>query len=231
MCGRFTLTVSAKDELQQAFPHFHIPNDLPPSYNIAPSQPIPTLTGEDDRLDFHRWGLVPSWANEKFCFPNIQLDQCPGERGFFVSAAEKPSFRNSFRRRRCLIPADGFYEWKQPGKDRPKRPYYIHKRDRSPFTLGGLWEIWQPPDGGQLRSACIITTPPNTLVEPIHNRMPLILDPEDYAGWLDPEVQDPDKIQEWIKPYSGNDLETHPVSTYVNNPRHNSPQCIKPLEQ
>lgn len=223
MCGRFTLTVSP-DELQQAFPHFHIPNDLPPSYNIAPSQPIPTLTGEDDRLDFHRWGLVPSWADEKFLTYN--LINARGE-----TAAEKPSFRNSFRHRRCLIPADGFYEWKQTGKDSPKRPYYIHKRDQSPFALGGLWEIWQPPDGSQLRSACIITTPPNTLVEPIHNRMPLILDPEDYAGWLDPEVQDPDKIQPWIKPYAGNDLEAYPVSTYVNNPRHNAPQCIEPLEQ
>lgn len=223
MCGRFSLTVSP-DELQAAFPGFVIPEDLPPSYNIAPSQPIPVIPNDgSQRLDFFRWGLVPSWADEKFLKYN--LINARGE-----TAAEKPSYRSPFRRRRCLVLADGFYEWQKPSDGGSKIPYYITRKDRKPFAFAGLWDIWHSPHGDQLRSAAILTIDPNELVKPIHERMPVILPREDYPLWLAEAEQDPEVLQPLIKPYPAEELQAYPVSTYVNNPQHDDPRAIEPVQ-
>jgi putative SOS response-associated peptidase YedK len=222
MCGRFSLTI-APEELQAAFPDFAIPEDIPPSYNIAPSQPIPVIPNDsENKLDFYLWGLIPSWTKPdklgKYSLINARSE----------TAAEKPSFKNSFRRRRCLILADGFYEWSKPAGGGPKTPYYFTLSDHQPFAFAGLWEIWTSPDGDQIKSACILTTSPNEIVKPVHERMPVILDPADYQAWLDPEEIKPEDLQGLLKPFPGGSMDSYPVSTYVNSPKNNSPQCIQP---
>ena len=221
MCGRFTLTVSP-DELRLAFPDFDIPGDLPPSYNIAPSQPIPVVPNEKKpALTFFRWGLVPSWSKDEK-FGGYNLINARAE-----TVAEKPSFRSSFRRRRCLILADGFYEWKKnPGAS--KTPYFISLKDREPFGFAGLWDEWISPHGDPLRSACIITTEPNPLVKPIHNRMPVILPRESHQRWLQPREGDTRALQVLLEHYPAHRLKAYPVSPYVNSPGNNSPRCIEP---
>lgn len=222
MCGRFTLAV-APEKLQAAFPDFQIPNDIPPSYNIAPSQPIPVIPNDGkDELTFYTWGLVPSWA-EDASFGGYNLINARAE-----TVADKPSFRTPFRRKRCLVLSDGFYEWKKPSGGGHKIPYYIHLTDRSPFAFAGLWDRWQSPLGDELLSACIITTEPNATVKPLHNRMPVILPREAYKDWLQPGEANPDKLLSYLQPYPGEKMEAYPVSTFVNNPKNDTPQCIKP---
>lgn len=222
MCGRFTLTVSP-EELQAAFPDFSIPGDIPPSYNIAPSQPIPIIANDgENTLEFFLWGLIPSWTKPdkvgKYSLINARSE----------TAAEKPSFKNSFRRRRCLILTDGFYEWNKPASGGSKTPYYFTLKDHRPFAFAGLWDIWISPDGDSIKSACILTTTPNQTVEAVHNRMPVILDPADYPIWLDPQEGKLDQFQSLLKPYPDEFMDSYPVSTYVNSPKNNSPQCIQP---
>ena len=222
MCGRFTLTISP-EELQAAFPDFSIPGDIPPSYNIAPSQPIPVIPNDGENvLDFFLWGLIPSWTKPdkvgKYSLINARSE----------TAAEKPSFKNSFRRRRCLILADGFYEWSKPVSGGTKTPYYFTLKNHRPFAFAGLWDIWISPDGDSLKSACILTTSPNQTVKAVHDRMPVILNPADYPIWLDPQEDKLDQFQSLLKPYPDELMDSYPVSTYVNSPKNNSPQCIQP---
>ncbi len=222
MCGRFTLTVSP-EELQAAFPNFHIPGDIPPSYNIAPSQPIPVVPNDGkNRLTFYKWGLVPSWADDEN-FGEYNLINARAE-----TLAEKSSFKAPFRRRRCLVFSDGFYEWKKSPSTGGKNPYYVRMKDKSPFAYAGLWDRWQSPYGDELLSACIITTQPNSLLKPIHSRMPVILPREVYEDWLHPGEKDPDQLSPYLQPYPSEKMEAYPVSTYVNNPKNNSPQCVQP---
>ena len=222
MCGRFTLTVSP-EELQAAFPEFSIPGDIPPSYNIAPSQPIPVIPNDGKQtLDFYLWGLIPSWTKPD------QLGKYNLINARSETAAEKPSFKNSFRRRRCLILTDGFYEWSKPRSGGSKIPYYFRFEDQGPFAFAGLWETWISPEGDPLNSACILTTSPNQTIKPIHNRMPVILHPADYQRWLDPQEVKPDALQDLLKPFPDDQMISYPVSTYVNSPKNNSPQCIQP---
>jgi putative SOS response-associated peptidase YedK len=221
MCGRFTLTVSP-DELRAAFPNFTIPDDIPPSYNIAPSQPIPVVANDSqNKLDFFRWGLIPSWTKPdkvgKYNLINARSE----------TVAEKASFKNSFRRRRCLILADGFFEWSKSSSGSGKTPYYITFRNQSPFAFAGLWDIWNSPEGDSLKSACILTITPNEIVKPIHNRMPVILAPESYPTWLKPEEGTPEKFQALLNPYPADQMQAYPVSTFVNSPKNNTPQCIQ----
>jgi putative SOS response-associated peptidase YedK len=222
MCGRFSLTIDP-ESLQAAFPDFSIPGDIPPSYNIAPTQPIPVIPNDgENKLDFFRWGLIPSWTKPdkvgKYSLINARSE----------TAAEKPSFKNSFRRRRCLILADGFYEWSKPTGGGPKTPYYFTLIDHQPFAFAGLWEIWNSPDGDQIKSACILTTSPNQIVKPVHERMPVILDSADYQAWLDPDEIKSEDLQDLMKPFPGERMDSYPVSTYVNSPKNNSPLCIQP---
>lgn len=223
MCGRFTLTADP-DQLREAFPWLEIPEGaLTPRYNIAPSQPVAVIPNDGkNRLDFFVWGLIPSWAKD----PSIgnRLINARAE-----SAHEKPAFRGALRRRRCLIPADGFYEWKSLPDRKAKQPMYIRRIDDQPFAFAGLWEVWNAPDGSQIPSCTILTTQPNDLLRPIHNRMPVILSPEAYTTWLTPEEVALETLQRWLKPYPSLEMKMYPVSTLVNNPANEVPACIQPF--
>jgi len=224
MCGRFTLTELDPAVLTETF--FlggGVPN-LPPRYNIAPTQPVATVVRDvehgDNRLVLMRWGLIPHWAKD----PKIgnKLINARGE-----TVHEKPSFRAALRRRRCLIVADGFYEW-QAQPDGPKQPMYITLVDHQPFGFAGLWEQWTEPDSGDTLTTCtIITTSPNALLKPIHNRMPVILPREDYAAWLDPERSDPAQVMPLLRPYPAERMTAYPVSRRVNAPTFDDPSLIE----
>ena len=222
MCGRFTLTTPAQT-LQQIFDLRETP-DLPPRYNIAPSEAIATVrlperqTGR--RLDLLRWGLVPPWAKE----PDVGARMINARA---ETAATLPAFRAAFRRRRCLIPADGFYEWQQVNHC-GKQPFYLRLRDGQPFAFAGLWEHWTGPHGEALDTCTILTTAPNELLRPIHNRMPVILDPQEWDLWLDPAVQDPARLQPLLRPYPADQMIGFPVSQVVNHPANDHAACIVP---
>jgi putative SOS response-associated peptidase YedK len=222
MCGRFTLTVDPA-ELQDAFNQFTFPSQFAPRFNIAPTQPIlGTPNDAKNKADFFLWGLIPSWATA----PTI------GQRLINARAetlAEKPSFRSGFKYKRCLILADGFYEWQsQPGA-KAKTPHFIFLKDRHPFAFAGLWDEWHSPDGGSIRSATIITTEPNELMSRLHNRMPVILDPAAYAEWLDPAPRAPESLAHLLKPFPAERMSAHPVSTRVNTPANDRPELVAPM--
>jgi putative SOS response-associated peptidase YedK len=222
MCGRFTLTVNPA-ELQDTFSDYNFPAMFAPRFNIAPTQPVLAIPN-DDKLtaDFFIWGLIPMWAKD----PEIgnRLINARGE-----TLAEKPSFRGSYRHKRCLILADGFYEWKSFGGRKTKTPYYIHMQDRKPFAIAGLWDHWESPDGSSIKSCTIITTTPNELMGAIHDRMPVILHPRDYAKWLNSAPQTPENLQPLIKPFPADAMTAHPVSTLVNKATNDSPEMVVPI--
>lgn len=225
MCGRFAL-FTPTEKIAETFgvtptSAAGIPPAVP-RYNVAPTQPVIAVRLDENgrrELTFFQWGLVPSWAKD----PQMgsRLINARSE-----TAAEKPSFRAAFKRRRCLIPADGFYEWqKQNGN---KQPVFIHPADEDLFALAGLWEIWQSADGDALQTCTILTTTPNELMASIHNRMPVIVAAEDFDDWLDPGPQ-PDQALHLLRPYPAEKMAAYPVSTFVNNPRNDAPECIAPL--
>ena len=231
MCGRFTLASDA-EALHQTFFDFGMPMDLSPRYNIAPTQDVAVIantlpdTGEHPetgQVEFFHWGLIPSWAKD----PKIG-NRMINARSETLS--EKPSFRNAYKRRRCLILADGYYEWKQIPGDRSKQPVYIRLKSQKPFALAGLWEVWQA-DGmdERLRSCTIITCPPNAFLEEIHHRMPVILPQDAYAEWLAPTQQSTDTLQPLLVPYGDEEMEAYPVSRFVNRPTNDSSECIAPI--
>jgi putative SOS response-associated peptidase YedK len=221
MCGRFTLTVDPA-QLREVFSWLDIPNELTPRYNIAPTQPVAVVPNDgNNKLDFFVWGLIPSWAKD----PQI------GNRMINARAetlAEKPSFRNAYRRRRCLVLADGFYEWRKEPGSKTKTPMYIQLESREPFAFAGLWEVWYSKDGDKILSCNIITTEPNELLSKIHNRMPVILPPETYQEWLAVDEQNPDQLDHLLRPYPANELIAFPVSRQVNSPQNDSPELILP---
>jgi len=221
MCGRFTLTVD-EGELNQQFPDFAFPQGVAPRYNIAPGQPVLALANDDKRTaDFFTWGLIPSWAK----------DPAIGNRMINARAetlAEKPSFRGSLKYKRCVIFADGFYEWKAVAGSKAKVPHYVKMKDEAPFAFAGLWDNWQSPDGSLIRSCTIITTAPNPLMAAIHNRMPAILEHHDIPSWLDSAPRAAESLQPLLAPYSAERMTAHVVSTMVNRPANDSPECIAP---
>ena len=215
MCGRFTLTVDPSDLQQQFGLKEPPPAELGPRFNIAPSQAVAVVANNKDRtLELFQWGLIPSWAKD----PKIgnKLINARAE-----TLAEKPSFRTALKRRRCLVLADGFYEWRKhgAGAKAPKTPMYVTMQDGKPFAFAGLWEVWQPPDGGLIKTCTIITTEPNALMAPIHNRMPAILRPGAYEDWLNPQLRDEHVLTHWLNPYPAELMKARPVSKLVNNPR------------
>jgi putative SOS response-associated peptidase YedK len=222
MCGRFTLTVDPS-ELKEAFPQFTFPEQYAPRYNIAPTQPIMAIPNDSKAMaDFFVWGLIPSWAKD----PEI------GSRLINARAetlGEKPSFRGAYKYRRCLIPTDGFFEWKHETGSKVKTPYWIHLQSNQPFAFAGLWESWQSPDGGTIRSATIITTEPNSLMAQLHNRMPVILAPENYDQWLDPQPQKPEDLQKLLAPFPAKEMTAYPVSMLVNSPANDRPEAIQAI--
>ncbi len=221
MCGRYTLRTELK-RLAELYGFQPISLPWTPRYNIAPTQLVAAVRLSADastrELDMLRWGLVPSWAKE---IPKGR----PMINARADTVAEKPTFRAAFKRRRCLILADGFYEWHQDGET--KEPYYIRMRDERPFAFAGLWEHWDK--GPQpLESATIITTGPNELMAKFHHRMPVILDPELANVWLNPEIEDPEELLPLLKPYPEEQMEAFVVSSRVNRVKDDSPQCIEP---
>ena len=222
MCGRFTLTVDPA-QLREALPGFSVPEEIKPRYNIAPSQPVAVVPNDGrNQLDFFVWGLIPSWAKD----PSIgnRMINARGE-----TLAEKPSFRAAYRRRRCLVLADGFYEWRKEPGSKAKTPMYVQMESKEPFGLAGLWEIWYSPDGSEIRSCTIITTQPNGLLEKIHNRMPVILPKEAYPLWLAQEEKEPTELNALLRPFPAEEMIAYSVSRMVNSPANDVPECIEPV--
>lgn len=221
MCGRYT-RISPPAVLEELF-GVPIDFDLKPHYNIAPTQSVLAVrVSEKDEKEAVslRWGLIPPWAkDEKMGYKTFNA------RGETV--AEKPSFRSAFKRKRCLVIADGFFEWKRDGKQ--KHPFLIKMRDEKPFAFAGLWENWKNPKGESVQSCTIVTTEPNKLMGKIHDRMPVILSPRDFELWLNTEEKNLEKAKKLIRPFPVNPMTSHPVSDIVNSSRNNSPDCIKPL--
>jgi putative SOS response-associated peptidase YedK len=222
MCGRFTLSAPAK-VVAELFELVEEPA-LTPRYNIAPTQPAPVVLWNRElkrrQFDLLHWGLIPVWADD----PSI------GSRMINARAETvgmKPAFRSAFRHRRCLIVADGFYEWQK--LQRGKQPFYIRMENGGPFALAGLWERWEGADGTIIDSCTILTTEPNEVLRPLHNRMPVVLHSNDHGRWLDAEIQEADSLKPLLCPYSGEKMTAHPVSTRVNNPANDGPSCIEPL--
>ena len=216
MCGRFTLTIEASD-LQQEFGLEDIPVDWRPRYNIAPSQPVAVISNDQPKtIRMMRWGLIPSWAKDKSI----------GDRMINARAetlADKPSFKRAFSQQHCLILADGFYEWLREGGKKSAVPYYFHLKTGRTFAFAGLWELWRS-ETENIYSCTIITCEANSLVAPIHDRMPVILDEKSRLSWLMPG-----KISEYqglLKPFLAENMETFPVSPLVNNPANDAPQCL-----
>ncbi len=217
MCGRFTLTRPARDVAE----HFHL-DQIPtaePRWNIAPTQSVLAVRRREPSATeavLLRWGLVPSWATDLSI--GVRLLNARAE-----TVLEKPSFRTAFHRRRCLLPADGFYEWQSvAGK---KQPIHFRFRDARLFAFAGLWEHWHGPDGG-VESCTVLTTQANDLVRPVHERMPVILDPDHYDAWLDPRTSDPALLRSWLVPCEPAEMMAVPASMHVNNARNEGPACL-----
>lgn len=221
MCGRYTLSTPA-DLLTDLF-ELETAVNVVPRFNIAPTQEAPVVRrGQDSarRLDLLKWGLVPFWAKE----PSI------GNRMINARAetvAEKPAYRVSFRQRRCLVVADGFYEWKATAG--PKQPYFFHRADGHPFAMAGLWDRWDKGESPALESFTILTTEANELVAPVHKRMPVMLESTALDQWLDPDCEDTGALARLLVPAPPTTLQATPVSTYVNNPANEGPQCVEPI--
>jgi len=222
MCGRFALFAMGESLARQ----FGVPGtpSLAPRYNIAPSQAVPTVrvqaSGGGREVASLRWGLIPSWAKD----PDIgnRMINARSE-----TAREKPAFRGAFRRRRCLIPASGFYEWQR--RERRKQPYFVKMRDDRPFAFAGLWERWQGPDEAVVESCTILTTAANAVVAPIHDRMPVIVPPSEYGRWLDPALQDTEPLESLLAPFPPEEMAAYPVGFKVNAPSNDDAECVAPL--
>jgi putative SOS response-associated peptidase YedK len=220
MCGRFTITIEPAF-FQQELDLGSVPAEWTPRYNAAPSQNIPVVINKDTRdVEMLRWGLIPSWAKDAQI--GYRMINARSE-----TIQEKPSYRNAFKQRRCLILADGFYEWQKQSGSAPKVPFYFQLADGVPFAFAGIWESWQPQQGERVRSCSIITTTPNTLVAKVHDRMPVILDKAMMWHWL--EEKPADTLQTMLAPYPAEKMRTHPVGLSVNNPANDGAECVRPL--
>lgn len=223
MCGRYTLTVTLEELLVrymigETMVPFHRPK-----YNVAPSQQVLSIIhdGQANRLGELKWGLVPPWADD----PKVGFQMLNARS---ETAASKPAFQTPLRRKRCLIPADGFYEWKTTATG--KQPMRITLKSRALFSMAGLYETWLSPDGTKINSCTILTTAPNELVAPIHDRMPVILRPEDEQLWLDRTVTDTAMLMPLLVPYQASELDAYPVSAAVGSVRNDEPSLIEPFD-
>lgn len=223
MCGRYTLRTPASVIAS----HFQLglfdPDSLTPRFNIAPTQNIAAVrvnsaSGSREIVNL-RWGLIPSWADD----PSISARMI-NARGETV--ATKPSFRAAFKKRRCLVPADGYYEWRRDGKS--KTPFHIRRPDGGVFALAAIWETWER-EGRRIESCAFLTTSPNPALAAIHDRMPVILSPADFSTWLDPEISKPDALEPLIRACPDETLTASAVSTWVNSPTHDDERCVTPV--
>jgi putative SOS response-associated peptidase YedK len=228
MCGRYVI-ISTPEAIRAMFGYSEQPN-FPPRYNVAPTQPIPVVRLLDGKRSFAlmRWGLLPAWVQDPKAFS--LLINARGE-----SALEKPAFRNAMRRRRCLIPTDGFYEWQASGDPRaPKRPYFVRARRKAgetapPLAFAGLWETWMGPNGEELDTAAIVTTAANRTLSAMHDRMPVFIPPEAFDQWLDCERFEGKDVAQLIKPADDALLEAYPISLAVNRVANDSETLIEPV--
>lgn len=222
MCGRYVLTADAQ-AIQEQFNLETVPSGIQPRYNIAPTQPVAVIANDAPReLTHFRWGLIPFWAKD----PSI------GNRMINARSEtlhEKNSFRHAYKRRRCLIPANGFYEWMKDGQT--KRPMFVHLHNQALFAFAGLWERWQGPDGDEIRTCTIITSEPNEKIKALHHRMAVILREGDYDTWLSPDELPPDVLQPLLRPLESEHMDYYKVSTLVNSPANDTPECIAPVSE
>jgi putative SOS response-associated peptidase YedK len=221
MCGRYSQRQSA-EIIAQAFQVDNVPA-LKPRYNIAPTQSVATILQPSTNRQFKmlHWGLIPSWSKDTKI--SSKLINARAE-----TVAEKPSFRSAFKKRRCLVLADGFYEW-QKQEDKQKQPFYFRMSKENPFAFAGLWEHWEDQETGEeIESCTILTTEPNDLMKTVHNRMPVILEPKDYDLWLDVNVK-PELLQPLLHPYPDEEMTAFPVSKAVNKPTNDTAECINSL--
>lgn len=225
MCGRYSQRQSA-EVIAKAFAVDNVPA-LEPRYNVAPTQSVPTVlqpsVSKNRQFKMMHWGLIPKWAKDSKIASKLINARAE-------TVAEKPAFKSAFRKRRCLVLADGFYEWQQQENKKQKQPYYFRLKDEQPFAFAGLWEQWENPSGEVVNSCTLLTTDANELMRPIHNRMPVILNPNDYERWLDPDVKEPEPLQPLLRPYSTQEMLAYPVSTAVNRPSNDNAECIKSIE-
>jgi putative SOS response-associated peptidase YedK len=223
MCGRFTLKAS-RAKIQELIGSSKSLPLFEPRFNICPSQQVLAVRIEPERGEREgtmlKWGLIPSWAKEPSIGNNLINARAD-------TIAEKPAFRSAFKKRRCIVLADGFYEWGQTGPG-GKTPYYFQMKDGSPFALAGLWDRWEKGEE-PVESCTLITTEANGIVEPVHDRMPVILEPHDYQRWLDPAEQRAEVLKALLRPLPDDWLVAHPVGKLVNNPRNETPRCIEPV--
>ncbi len=223
MCGRYAITLPP-EPMRRAFGYREQPN-FPPRYNIAPTQPVPVIRPHDGARQFMlmRWGFIPGWVKDPKDFPlviNIRSE----------SAAEKPSFRHALERRRCLMPADGFYEWRRSGDSRgPSEPYLFRRPDRGFFAFAALWETWHAPDGSEIDTVAMVTGPANGLMAAIHHRCPVILDPKDHDAWLDPARRTGD-VAGLLRPPPDALLEMVRIGPAVNKVAHDGPELQEPFD-
>ena len=223
MCGRYFLDASV-GEIESLVGKLAGRVQLTPRYNIAPEQPIPIIREDavgETHLALVRWGLVPGWSkgpDRRFSMINARAE----------TVDEKPAFRSALRYRRCLIPASGFYEWRAAGKQ-PKQPFVIRRRDHELMMFAGLWEHWMDPEGNELESASIIVTTANAAVQPVHERMPVILSQSQFHPWLDRTHQHTQDLLPWLQPSASVDLEVYPIDRAVNNPQHDYAELTEPV--
>jgi putative SOS response-associated peptidase YedK len=224
MCGRYRLSRAEKDIAE----HFDIPDEVEwsPRYNIAPAQRVAVVRQNPERpvrqFSTMRWDLIPSWAKDA----NVGYKMINARA---ETVAEKPAFRESFKSRRCLIPADGFYEWKKEGKS--KQPFNFGMRDDSLFAFAGIWDRWKNPQGEVIETCSILTTTPNALLADVHDRMPVILSIDHYDLWLDPGLKNTDALREMLRPYEPSLMKRYPVSTRVNLVKNDDPDCAVELKR
>lgn len=222
MCGRFAQVVK-HNQLKKLIDELNIKNkdeQLEINYNVAPTQAVGAVIykGSDRFLSFFRWGLIPSWSKEpstQFSMINVRAE----------TILEKPTFKNSLLRRRCLIPITGFYEWRKPDK----QPFFIHAKDDELLLLAGITEYWTGADGSYIQSCAIITTSPNQVMQPIHDRMPVILTPDVIDSWLNEDFKDPVSLQSFLQPCPAHMIDLYPVSKKVNKVGYNSEDCLQPI--
>ena len=219
MCGRYFLHSTA-DKLTQLFGEMPMPL-LEPRYNIAPTQPVPIVRQDAKgrrEMVLVRWGLIPSWSkgpDSRYSMINARAE----------TVAQKPAYRSAFRYRRCLLPADGFYEWRAAGGG--KQPYVLRSRDRAPLALAGLWEHWQDADGNEIESCTVLVREANAQVRPVHERMPVVIGPETFDLWLDIHAQKPQPLETLLAAQQPPELEIYPVGRAVNSPRNDNASLLE----
>ena len=224
MCGRYRLS-RRKQIIEEHFDSAPWDEDWSPRFNIAPTQPIPIIRQHPKEpvreMSLMRWGLIPSWAKD----PSgaARMINARSE-----TASSKPAFRDSLKSRRCLIPADGFYEWARTGKS--KQPYCFEVNEGELFAFAGLWDRWKDPSGNWIKTCSILTTTPNAVTSPVHDRMPVILDPDSYDLWLDPGMQNVAAVSELLKSYDARLMRCYPVSTRINHVANDDVECSQPVE-